>query len=403
MNQAKAAANVFAPVQLAGASLRNRVIKTATFEGMTPKGIPSDALIEHHRGIAAGGAALTTVAYCGVSPDGLTFEDQMWMHEGIFDRLKQLADAVHAEGGKISGQLSHCGFFSRNKPKNIPRPRGPSVTFNHYGAFSGLPIGGAMSHADIEKTLGEYHDAAALLKRAGFDAVEIHMGHGYLLSQFISPYSNKRTDEYGGSLENRMRLPLQVLASVRKAVGEDFPILSKLNLADGFRGGIKIEDSIQCAKLLETAGINAIVMSGGFTARTPMYLFRGGSPLKQMIQTEKNPVMAFMMKIGGPKLFRPSKFEELYFLDKAKQMREAVSVPLVYLGGVSSRDSMVRAMDEGFDFVAMGRALIRDPEMINKASADGASYPNQCDHCNLCVPSMALPGGVRCVSLKGGF
>lgn len=390
-----AANKLFSPVKLAGLELRNRVIKTATFEGMCPGGVPTEDLIRHHAEIARGGAALTTVAYCGVSPDGLTFDDQMWMHEGVFDTLKALTDAVHSEGGAVSAQLSHCGFFSRKKPQNIPRPRGPSACINSYGMFSGIPFGGAMGPADIQKTLWEYREAAAFVKRAGFDAIEIHMGHGYLLSQFISPATNKRKDVYGGSLENRMRLPLEVLAAVREAVGDDFPILAKLNLDDGFKGGVTIVESCRSAQMLAEAGINAIVMSGGFTSRSPMYLFRGDSPLLDMVKLEKNPLQRFVMKQFGGSLFVDSPFEEMYFLEQARQMRAATGVPLVYLGGVSSRQSMLKAMDEGFEFIAMGRALINDPNMVRNAQAD--TYCNNCNHCNKCVATMALPGGIRCV------
>lgn len=384
------------PTKLAGLSLRNRVIKTATFEGMCPAGVPTQDLIDHHTAIAAGGAALTTVAYCGVSPDSRTFGDQMYMHQGIFDGLQKLASSVHDQGGAVSGQLSHCGFFSRNKPRDSRRPLGPSPVLNQYGLFSGIPFGGAMGIKDMDKVVKEYADAARFLKRVGFDALEIHMGHGYLLSQFISPATNKRTDDYGGSLHNRMRLPLRILESVRQAVGDDFPLLAKLNLRDGFRGGLEINESVECAKLLEAAGLNAIVMSGGFTSRTPMYLFRGQSPLQQMIPLEPNPLLRTAMKWFGGRLFRNYPFEELYFLEQAKQMLDAVSIPLVYLGGVSSAGAIERAMSSGFDFVAMGRALIKDPQMINQLKTE-QHYSSDCNHCNGCVASMALPGGIRCV------
>ena len=387
---------LFGPARLAGLTLRNRVIKTATFEGMCPGGVPGDELIRHHAEMARGGVALTTLAYCGVSPDGLTFPDQMWMHEGIFPQLQRLTAAVHAEGGAVSAQLAHCGGFSRNKPRNIPRPKGPSAGINQYGLFSGIPFAGAMTARDIAKTLREYADAAAFVKRAGFDAIEIHMGHGYLLSQFISPATNKRQDQYGGSLENRMRLPLEVLAAVRAAVGEEFALLAKLNLSDGFAGGLSIEESCRAAQLLEQAGLNAIVMSGGSVTRTPMYLFRGDSPLAAMVKLEKNPLQRTAMKLFGGALFPDSPYEELYFLEQARQMRQATRLPLVYLGGVSSAASMSRLMNEGFDFIAMGRALLNDPYLLERVRRD-RRHQSACNHCNLCVASMALPGGVRCV------
>lgn len=388
---------LLAPAQLAGLILRNRVIKTATFEGMCPNGMPSDALIRHHAEMAAGGAGLTTVAYCGVSPDGLTFADQMWMHDGVRAQLQRLTAAVHGEGGAVSAQLAHCGNFSRNRPRNIPRPRGPSLCVNQYGLLSGLPLGGAMSAADIRKTIGEYAAAAAFVKDVGFDAIEIHMGHGYLLSQFISPALNKRRDEYGGSLENRLRLPLEVLAAVRQAVGPDFPLLAKLNLSDGFAAGLQIAEACRAAQLLEQGGLNAIVMSGGVVSRNSMYLFRGTSPLPYMIPLEKNPLQRKAMQWLGAASFQDLPYEELYFLDLARQMRRAVQLPLVYLGGVSSAAGMRRVMEEGFDFVAMGRALLLDRQLLQRVREQGEAWVSPCTHCNQCVASMALPGGTRCV------
>ncbi|WP_435605775.1 NADH:flavin oxidoreductase [Pseudomonas knackmussii] len=396
MTPSAALDKVFGPARLAGLQLRNRVIKTATFEGMCPGGMPGADLAEHHARMARGGVGLTTVAYCGVSPDGLTFADQMWMHEGVFAQLRHLTAAVHREGGAVSAQLAHCGFFSRTKPLNIPRPRGPSACINQYGLFSGVPFSGAMGAADIRKTLDEYRAAAAFVKRVGFDAIEIHMGHGYLLSQFISPATNRRSDAYGGLLEKRMRLPLEVLAAVREAVGDDFPILAKLNLSDGFKGGLEIEESCRAAQLLAAGGLNALVMSGGFTNRAPMYLFRGESPLAQMIPLERNPLQRTAMKWFGGSMFASMPYEELYFLEQARRMRQATDMPLVYLGGVSSRDSLAQALQEGFDFVAMGRALLRDPDLVRNLQAQGEHYENGCTHCNQCVASIARPGGIRC-------
>ncbi|MCY1279075.1 Metal reductase [compost metagenome] len=393
---------LMSPARLAGLTLRNRVIKTATFEGMCPGGVPGNDLINHHAGMARGGVGLTTVAYCGVSPDGLTFPDQMWMHAGVFPQLQRLASAVHAEGGAVSAQLAHCGYFTRNKPRNIPRPRGPSACINQYGVFSGVPFGGAMDSTDIARTVAEYAAAASLVRDAGFDAIEIHMGHGYLLSQFISPLLNKRRDAYGGSLENRMRFPLQVLAAVRAAVGKDFPLLAKLNLSDGLAGGLGIDESCKAAQLLEQGGLDAIVMSGGLVSRTSMFLFRGESPLKYMVPLERNPWQRTAMKWFGGASFPSMPYEEMYFLEMARQMRRAVSMPLVYLGGVATAESMGQAMAEGFDFIAMGRALLNDPQLLQRVRERGEGWRSPCNHCNQCVASMALPGGIRCTLNQPG-
>ena len=400
MNVSPTLARAFEPVRLAGLTLPNRFVKTATFEGHTPRGQPGAELARFHREVAAGGTALTTVAYCGVSPDSRTFHDQMHVHEAVLPALKALADGVHAEGGLVSGQLSHCGGFSRAKPVNQRRPLGPVGGINEYGLLAGVPLKGAMTPADMARTAADYGRAARALRSVGFDALEIHMGHGYLLSQFISPAVNRRRDEYGGSLENRMRFPLQVLAAVRDAVGSEVPLLAKINLADGIEGGLATDEAVRVAQLLEAAGIDAIVMSGGLVTRTPMYLFRGTSPLPGLIATEKNPLMRLAMKATGKASFPDLPFEPLYFREQALRVREAVRVPLAYLGGVTSADDVEQLMRDGFDLVCIGRALLYDPRMVERLR-DEPGYRSPCNHCNECVPTMNTPAGTHCVLRAG--
>jgi len=395
MSDDAARRKVFSRARLGGLELRNRIVKTATYEGMSPGGVPSDALICHHRDLAAGGVGMTTVAYCAVSPNGRTFEQQMYMREEILPKLRELTDAVHAEGAAASIQLGHCGYFSRNT--ELPRrcSLGPSFRLNEYGLMSGVPFARAMSGADIAQVTEEFATAAAKAVSAGFDAVELHLGHGYLLSQFLCPATNRRRDAWGGSLDNRLRLPLAVLRRVRERVGSDVPILCKTNLRDGFRGGLELNESVEVARRLEAGGVDAIVLSGGFTSRTPFYLFRGASPLKEMIEVEHNPLQKLSLRLFGRRAIREYPFKEMFFLDDARVVRSAVRVPLVLLGGILSLDNLETAMREGFDFVAMGRALIADPDLINRM-ARGEVTRSRCISCNKCVAEMDR-NGVRCV------
>ncbi|MBX3024588.1 NADH:flavin oxidoreductase [bacterium] len=394
MDAAAARARVFGPATLAGLALRNRVIKTATYEGMTPGGVPSPALTEHHRAIAAGGVGMTTVAYCAVSPNGRTFGEQMYLREAIVPALGELTAAVRGAGAASSLQLGHCGYFSKNRAMGR-RPLGPSRTFNGYGAMAGMPFARAMTAADIATVVEEFGRAAELAMLAGFDAVELHLGHGYLLSQFLSPAINRRRDQWGGSLDNRMRLPLAVLARVREAVGPRVPIIAKTNLRDGFRGGLELDDAVGVAQRLEAAGVDAIELSGGFTSRTPFYLFRGQRPLREMIEVEKSPLQRQVLRWFGRRVIREYPFEELFFLEQARAVRAAVRVPLILLGGILSLDNLETAMREGFDFVAMGRALIADPDLIARMQR-GEATRSRCISCNKCVAEMDR-GGVRCV------
>lgn len=395
MDSAAARAKVFGAARLGGLTLRNRIIKTATYEGMTPGGMPSPALIAHHRTLAANGVGMTTVAYCAVSSEGRTFAEQMYMRPEVVPALRTLTDAVHAEGAAVSLQLGHCGFFTKNRERRGRFPLGPSWTFNGYGAMSGMPLARPMSERDLAAVVEEFGVAAARAVEAGFDALEIHLGHGYLLSQFLSPATNRRRDQWGGSLDNRMRLPLAVLARVRERVGAGVPLIAKTNLRDGFRGGLEIEDAVGVAERLAAAGIDAIELSGGFTSRSPFYLFRGARPLKEMIEVEKSALQRLTLRWFGTRIIREYPFEELFFLPLARRVRQAVPVPLILLGGVLSVDNLETAMREGFDFVAMGRALIADPDLIARMQR-GEATRSRCISCNKCVAEMDR-GGVRCV------
>jgi len=387
---------IFSPSKLRGVTLRNRVIKTATYEGMCPGGVPSPALTKHHRDLAIGGVGMTTVAYCAVSPNGRTFSEQMFIHAGIVPRLREVTDAVHAAGAAASLQLGHCGYFSRNVEITAKRPLGPSFAINEYGLMAGMPFSSAMTEADIEATVGEFAAAAGLAAEAGFDAVELPLGPGYLLSQFLCPAVNRRRDRFGRSLENRLRFPLAVVRRVREIVGAEFPVLAKTNLRDGFGGGLEIEESIEVARALEAEGIDAIVLSGGFTSRTPFYLFRGERPLAEMIEVEKSRLQKLALRVFGRMIIKAYPFEEMYFLEDAREVRAAVKVPLVLLGGIVSLANVEQAMAEGFDFVAMGRALINDPGLIGKMER-GEAVRSACVPCNKCIAEMDRPGGVRCV------
>ncbi len=378
------------PANLNGLSLRNRVIKAATFEGMTPGGVPSDQLIEHHATLARGGVGLTTVAYCAVSPDGRTFADQMAATDDAQPGLRALCDAVHAADGRVALQLGHCGGFSKNHA-----PKGPSAAINYYGISAGFPRTRAMSEGDIEGVITQFAAAGAWAVEAGVDALELHLGHGYLLSQFLSPATNRRRDQWGGTLEGRLRLPLAVIAAVRGAVGAGYPILCKVNLRDGFAGGLDLPESIEIARALEDASVDALVLSGGSVAKNAFYLLRGGRPLAEMVQVEKDRFQKVALAVFGQFLVKKHEYTPMFFFDDAREIRAAVKMPLVLLGGIASADAITQAMDAGFDFVQMGRALISDPDLIDRLAA-GTTETARCDHCNLCIPEMDREG-IRCM------
>lgn len=388
----------FEPFTLAGLALRNRVIKAATFEGMSPDGEVTPALVRHHRDVAAGGAAMTTVAYCAVGPDGRTFRDQLHMRPAIVPGLRGLTDAVHREGAAASLQLGHCGSFCNNHALVRRRPFGPSRALNLLGALSGRPLADAMTVAEIAEVTGQFVAAARLAREAGFDAVELHLGHGYLLSQFLSPATNRRTDDYGGSPAARARFPLAVVARVREALPAGFPVLAKVNLRDGFPGGFELADCVALARGLQAAGADALVLSGGFVSRDAFYLFRGERPLRAMISAEKSKLQKVALALFGPLVIRAHPFEPMYFLPLARAVRAAVDLPLALLGGLTALEHLEAARREGFELVAMARALIHDPNLVARYQA-GAATTSGCVPCNRCVAEMDRPDGVRCARL----
>ena len=385
-------APVFTPGQLGPIPLRNRAIKCGTNEGMSRDGVVTERLIEWHRAFAAGGVAMSTLAYCSVSSEGRTFGDQIWMRDEALPGLRRFADAIHAEGARAGIQLGHAGWFAHPRATGC-RPLGPSKTFSpHSQRFSR-----AMSEADFERMTREYAAAARLAVRAGFDAIEIHMGHGYLLSQFLSPYNNRRRDRWGGSLENRARFPRQVLRAVRDVAGSEVAVYPKLNMDDGFEGGLTLDEGVEVARMLEADGsVDALQLTGGHTTRTPMYLMRGDVPLRQMIRYESDWMRRIGLALFGPFLIRGYPFEEAFFLPNARRFRDAVKLPIMLLGGVTQFDTMNRAIEEGFEFLALGRALICEPDLMNRMKA-GTLTGSACNHCNRCIAEMEREGGVRCV------
>jgi 2,4-dienoyl-CoA reductase-like NADH-dependent reductase (Old Yellow Enzyme family) len=384
--------DVFGPARLGPVELRNRVIKAATFEGVTPKGAVTDELIAFHQRVAAGGVGMCTVAYLAVSPEGRTQRHNIHVDEDSAPGLAKLTAAIHAEGAAAAAQLGHAGPVANPASNRMPA-LAPSRRFN--------ALGTRMDHAitteEIARVTADYAVAARIVADAGFDSIELHLGHNYLLSAFLSPKLNKRTDEWGGSLENRARFARNVVAAVRDAVGTRVAVTAKLNMADGVPGGLWLDESIQVARMLEAdGGVDAIELTGGSSLSNPMYLFRGEAPLTEFAATLP-PAARFGFRFVGHRFMPSYPFEEAYFLSYARQFRDALDLPLILLGGINHVETMRQAMAEGFDFVAMARALLREPDLINRLQADERHEP-LCVHCNKCMPT--IYSGTRCVLVE---
>jgi 2,4-dienoyl-CoA reductase-like NADH-dependent reductase (Old Yellow Enzyme family) len=387
----------FDPVTIGPLTLRNRFIKSGANEAMCMDGFPTKALVQHHSELARGGVGMTTVAYMAVAPEARTLPNQIWMRPEILPDLRVLTDAVHAEGAAISAQITHGGSFVTGM-KVRGRTISSSSGFNPAGMLKGNFLQRAMNEADMERAIGEFVAAARLARNAGFDAVELHMGHGYLLNQFISPLSNRRQDQYGGSAENRVRFPARVLAAVKQAVGDTTAVLAKINVADGTRRGAKVEDGIITAQALQAAGAHMLVLSGGRNIESTWFMFGSKMNREEIIKVLKEQgdwITALMMK--GAAASEPDvTFKEMYFLEYSRQIRAAVQLPLAYLGGIKSLANAEQAVAEGFECVVLARALLHDPALVNKFRS-GELTQSGCDNCNGCVAYIYHPAGTRCV------
>ncbi|MDT5153897.1 MAG: hypothetical protein QOI01_5630 [Mycobacterium sp.] len=377
--------DVFGEAKLGPVTLRNRIIKAATFEASTPDALVTDDLITYHRLPAAGGIGMTTVAYCAVTPGGRTDGWQLWMRPEAVPGLRRLTDAIHAEGAAISAQIGHAGPVA-NSRTNKAKAYAPVRFFNPLS----MRFAKKASADDIDDITAAHANAARLAIESGFDAVEIHLGHNYLASAFLSPLINRRTDEFGGALSNRAKVARGLVRAVRQAVGDRIAVTAKLNMSDGVRGGISLDESLQTAKWLESdGGLDALELTAGSSLLNPLYLFRGDAPIKEFAGAFKPP-LRWGIRMTGKKFLREYPYREAYLMDQAKQFRAELEMPLILLGGITNRETMDLAMAEGFDFVAMGRALLAEPDLINRIKDDGAEHSvrSACTHCNKCMATI---------------
>jgi 2,4-dienoyl-CoA reductase-like NADH-dependent reductase (Old Yellow Enzyme family) len=379
--------DAFAPARLGPLTLRNRIIKAATFEGLTRSHLVSDPLIGFHRRIAAGGVGLTTVAYCGVSAEGCGTPNEMILTPDALPGLRRLADAVHAEGAAVSAQIGHAGAVASALGR---RGLAPSAFWSPMA----MRRTRAATAGDLTRITGEFVRAATVVADGGFDALELHLGHGYLPSEFLSPRLNRRTDAFGGSLENRARFPRQIARAVRDAVGDRVAIIAKLNMTDGVPGGLWLDESLQVAQWLEADGsLDALELTGGSSLENPMYLFRGEAPIHEMAASMPG-IASWALRWFGGRFLPHYPFEEAYFLPYAREFRAALRLPLILLGGITRRDTIERAMAAGFEFVALGRVLLREPDLVHRFQAAPAPAA-LCIHCNKCMPTIYR--GTHCV------
>jgi 2,4-dienoyl-CoA reductase-like NADH-dependent reductase (Old Yellow Enzyme family) len=360
-------AELFESIEIKGLRLKNRSVRSATWTGMAePDGRYSNKLIKLTTSLAKGEVGLIITGFAYVLPNGKALAGQAGIHNNaMIPRLKEATKKVHKAGGKICMQIVHAGaqtLIRENKNQPI---WGPSPVLNK--VFQKTPK--AMSQREIKHTVNAFAKASERVKKAGFDGVEIHGAHGYLVSQFLSPATNKRTDKYGGSLENRSRFLFQIYRAVRKSVGKDFPVLIKLNCKDYVRGGLKDTDAISVAKRLDKMGIDAIEVSGGVPAAGDL---------------------------GPARLKIRKASDEAYFLSIAKKIKKQVSVPIILVGGIRSFNRVNDILKTGqADLVSMSRPFIREPHLIKRWKM-GNHKKATCISCNKCFPTGMSREGLHC-------
>ncbi len=373
---------LFTPYKIGPVELRNRSIRSAAFEGMGKDNGPTPMLRDYHLSVARGGIGMTTLAYAGICRSALSFDTQLWLRPDIVGPLREITDGIHAAGAKASIQIGHCGNLTHRSTAG-GTPVGAVTGFNLY---SPTFVRGLREDElkDIAKAFGY---AVRTARDAGFDCVEVHAGHGYLISQFLSPYTNRRRDRFGGNLDSRMTFMRMCMEEVMQAAGSDMGVLVKTNMRDGFKGGLEIDDCLTVARELENLGAHALVLSGGFVSKAPMYVMRGEMPIRTMTHYMKQLWLKYGVRMAGRMMIKSEPYSDLYFLSDALTFRRKLKLPLVYVGGVVDGDGIEKVLDHGFEFVQMARSLIREPDFINRLR-DDPHHNCGCDHVNYCIARM---------------
>jgi 2,4-dienoyl-CoA reductase-like NADH-dependent reductase (Old Yellow Enzyme family) len=361
---------IFETTTINGLELRNRLVRSATWEGLgDPDGAVNDRVVEVNRRLADGGVGLIITGYMAVRGDGRQHATQLLAdRDDLVPGLAGLADAVHRHGGKVVAQIVHCGGQA-DRQASGEDPVAPSAV-----ASPGYPeVPGELSIGEIEDIVACFARAARRLKDAGYDGVQLHGAHGYLLAQFLSPTRNRRQDAFGGSVENRSRFAREVYAAVRAEVGADWPVMIKLNGNDFLEGSTTEEDAAFLAAALAEAGIDAIEVSGG----------TGGSG-----------------RLGAARSKIETEDDEAYFLPQAEAIRAAApEVPIMLVGGVRSLDRMEAILAAGSaDYFSMARPLIREPD-LPKRWASGDRRRAACVSCSGCFTPARKGEGIRCVQI----
>jgi 2,4-dienoyl-CoA reductase-like NADH-dependent reductase (Old Yellow Enzyme family) len=365
---------LFTPSKIGSIVLKNRFVRSATVECLSSE---DNRLTEEYykvyERLSKGGVGLIIPGNYFINKVGrITDKVLVIDRDDVIDDLRNLTDMVHCHGAKIVGQINHGGRQSDLKVIG-EQPIGPSAVQDTLTGITPRE----MSPKEIEETIKAFRDAAGRIKEAGFDGVQIHAAHGYLINQFLSSHTNQREDQWGGSLENRMRFVTRVYDDIRKDVGEDFPILVKINCEDQIKGGVTLEESISMSRKLEAFGFDAIEVSGGIK--------------EAGFATTKGDIPEELIAFIPESLQKASAFREGYFLQQAAEIKKNVSFPVISVGGMRRRETMEQALLHGYaDLIALSRPFIRQPNLVKQMEKNPDADPINCTNCNRCTVEITL-------------
>jgi 2,4-dienoyl-CoA reductase-like NADH-dependent reductase (Old Yellow Enzyme family) len=348
-------------------------------------GFPAQDLFRLYERLAKGGVGLIITGYAFVTPDGKgPFAGMQGIHtDDHISRYRELVQLVHENGTRIAMQIVHCGRQTTHEAIGT-EPMGPSAVKEK----SLFVKPREMTEEDIERIIEAFAQAARRVKEAGFDAVQIHAAHGYLVNQFLCPHTNRRKDQWGGLLENRMRFVREIYERCRKQVGDDFPVLVKINGTDNMKNGLKIQESAVMAQMMGEMGFDGIEVSCGIM-EDGYAMLRGNVPIEAILSEwpmykSKDPIFHFIMKKFGRKIIKPPPMIQAYNRESARAIKSKVKVPVFLVGGITDPASMEEIIQKGdADYISLCRALITDPAFPEKIRS-GSREPSRCIHCNLC-------------------
>ncbi len=379
--------NLFDPIRIGSMEIKNRFVRSSTHEAMADeKGCPGPGLTKCYERLARGEVGLIVTGMAFVSQEGRSTAKGMLgiHHDGLIPNYRELASHAHDYGAKIAMQITHAGRQTREEATGV-KPMAPSPVYDR--ALLSKPR--EMTEEDIERAIDSYAQACRRVRESGFDAVQIQLGHGYLPNQFQSPFLNRRKDRWGGSLENRMRFINELYGRCRQVVGEDYPILAKVNIEDNMRKGLKPEEGIRMARMMGEMGFDSLEVSSGVYA-DGFSMMRGELPMDVFLEWDiyknnMNRLVRFLMRRFGNRMFGVLPFTELFNWKNAKAVKEAVNTPIMLVGGLRKPCDMERIVQQGdADLISLCRPLIAEP-FLPKKIREKRTQPSRCISCNLCL------------------